>query len=96
MMDGNVEKPGESVVLRKLTHTEARAEQRLYWSRKTMAERLTAMWELNRRMALWRGVGLDERETAWTIRRVSHRATYDLDDFIRPTISEDESEAGFR
>jgi hypothetical protein len=73
MMEDSVKKPGEGLGLRQLTHAEARAEQRLYWSGKTMAERLEGMWELNRRMAAWRGVELDERSATWTIRRVTHR-----------------------
>jgi hypothetical protein len=47
---------------RMLSHEEARAEQRLYWSRKSVAERLGAMAELNRRMHRMRGSELDERK----------------------------------
>jgi hypothetical protein len=71
MMEHAARKPGEEVTAKKLTHAEARLAQRLYWSGKTEAERLMAMWELNSRMAAWRGVPVDQRETNWTVRRVS-------------------------
>jgi hypothetical protein len=64
---------GEATRERMLTHAEARMEDRQYWSGKTPEERLQAMWELNRRMAAWRGVDLDEPKTIWTICRVPHR-----------------------
>ena len=55
---------------RKLTHAEARMEQRLYWSGKSVAERLAAMTELTRRMYRMRGIDLDEFQTDVTARRV--------------------------
>lgn len=45
---------------RMLSHEEARAEQRLYWSRKSIPERLAAMAELNRRMYQMRGIDVDQ------------------------------------
>ena len=59
---------------RKLTHEQARAEQRLDWSGKTYQERLRAMTELNRRMLALRGIDLDELQTDWTVSRVRRRA----------------------
>lgn len=41
-----------------ITGTEVRAEQRLYWSRRTPEERLGAMYELNRRV--FRAEGIPE------------------------------------
>lgn len=73
IVDASADIDEKELSLRKLTHEEARAEQRLYWSRKSPAERLSAMWELNRRMALWRGVDPDQQNTDWTVCLVSHR-----------------------
>jgi hypothetical protein len=58
---------------RKLTHEEARREQRLYWSRKSAAERLAAMTELTRRMYRMRGIDIDERKADFTPSRVRRR-----------------------
>jgi hypothetical protein len=58
---------------RKLTHAQARMEQRLYWSRKSMAERLAAMTALTRRMYRMRGIDLDEFKTDLTPSRVRRR-----------------------
>jgi hypothetical protein len=58
---------------RKLTHEQARTEQRLYWSGKSMAERLTAMTELTKRLYQMRGINLDERKADFTPRRVRRR-----------------------
>jgi hypothetical protein len=58
---------------RKLTHDQARAEQRLYWSSKTVAERLVAMTELTRRMYSMGGIDLDEYKTDLSPRRVRRR-----------------------
>ncbi len=55
---------------RKLTHEEARMEQRLYWSKKSIPERLAAMTALNRRMYEMRGISIDEFEADLTPRRV--------------------------
>ena len=59
---------------RKLTHEQARAEQRLYWSRRTVAERLAGSWELTRRMYMMRGIDLDESKTDFTPCRISRRS----------------------
>jgi hypothetical protein len=50
--------------LRKLTRDEARMEQHLYWSRKSVPERLAAATELIR------GIDLDERKADFTPSRV--------------------------
>jgi hypothetical protein len=55
---------------RKLTPQQARLEQLLYWSRKSVPERLAAMTELTRRMYRMRGIDIDERKVDWTPRRV--------------------------
>lgn len=55
---------------RKLTRAEARREQHLYWSRKSVTERLAAMTELTRRMYRMRGIDIDERKADFTARRV--------------------------
>jgi hypothetical protein len=46
-------------VPRKLTREEGKMEQRLYWSRKSIPERLAAMTELTRRMYKMRGTPSD-------------------------------------
>jgi hypothetical protein len=59
---------------RKLTHLQARPEQRLYWSRKIPAERLAAAAALTKRSYSMLGIDLDERKADLTPRRVSrHR-----------------------
>ena len=55
---------------RKLTHEQARAEQRLYWSKKSIPERLAAMTALNKRMREMRGIFLDESKPDLTVSRV--------------------------
>lgn len=55
---------------RKLSHAEARTEQRLYWSRKSIPERLAAATELTRRMYRMRGIDIDERKADFTPGRV--------------------------
>ena len=55
---------------RRLTREQAREEQRAYWSGKSVAERLAAMTELNRRMYAMRGIDVDERKTDFTPRWV--------------------------
>jgi hypothetical protein len=54
-MTGDQTAPASSgTAPRKLTHLQARAEQRLYWSRKSPAERLAAAAALTRRSyAYW-------------------------------------------
>jgi hypothetical protein len=58
---------------RKLTHLQARAEQRLYWSRKSPAERVAAAAALTNRSYSLLGIDLDERKADLTPRRVSRR-----------------------
>ena len=58
---------------RKLTHAQARMEQRLYWSRKSIPERLAAMTALTRRLYAMRGIHLDEQTADLTPRRVRRR-----------------------
>ena len=58
---------------RKLTHLQARAEQRLYWSRKSPADRLVAAPALTKRSYSLLGIDLDERKADLTPRRVSRR-----------------------
>ena len=48
---------------RKLTHHQARMEHLLFWSRKSVAERLAAAQALTERMYLMRGINLDEYKT---------------------------------
>ncbi len=55
---------------RRLTHEQASAEQRLYWSRKSIPERLAAMTALNERMLRMRGIDPDELKADLTPRRV--------------------------
>ena len=55
---------------RKLTHEQARAEQRRYWSKKSIPERLAAMTALNKRMREMRGVFIDEDKPDWNPRWV--------------------------
>ena len=62
--------PDEPLQLRKLTYEQARLEQLLYWSRKTISERLTAARELTKRMYRMRGIDIDEQPTDLTLRRV--------------------------
>ena len=58
---------------RKLSHDEARMEQLLYWSRKSIPERLSAATELTRRMYRMRGIDIDERKADFTPSRVRRR-----------------------
>ena len=60
----------EEFAPRKLTYAEARAEQRRYWSGKSVAERLAAMTELNRRLYRMRGIDIDQFKTDFTVSRV--------------------------
>ena len=56
---------------RKLTPLQAREEQRLYWSRKSPAERLAACTALTKRSYAMLGIDLDERKADLTPRRVT-------------------------
>jgi len=58
---------------RKLTRAQASAEQRVYWSRKTIPERLAAMTDLTKRMYRMRGIDLDELKADLAPRRVRRR-----------------------
>jgi hypothetical protein len=58
---------------RKLTHEQARAEQRLYWAGKTIPERLAAATALTKRMYKMRGIDIDELKPDLTPRRVARR-----------------------
>jgi hypothetical protein len=58
---------------RKLTHLQARMEQLLYWSGKSIPERLAAATALTRRMYQMRGIALDEQEADFTPSRVQRR-----------------------
>jgi hypothetical protein len=55
---------------RKLSRGEAKLEQRLYWSGKSIPERLAAATELTRRLYRMRGIDIDEHEADFTPRRV--------------------------
>jgi hypothetical protein len=61
----------EAWTVRKLTHEQAREEQRTYWASKTVAERLAACHALTKRMYMMRGIDLDELKTDLTLSRVS-------------------------
>jgi hypothetical protein len=63
----------EDLAPRKLTHHEARMEQLLYWSRKTIPERLAAATALSRRMYKMRGINIDEQEADFTPSRIRRR-----------------------
>jgi hypothetical protein len=64
--------PG-GVAPRKLTHHQARLEQHLYWSRKSIPERLAAATALTTRMYRMRGIHITEQETDFTPRRARRR-----------------------
>ena len=63
----------EDFAPRRLTREQGKVEQRLYWSRKTIPERLAAMTALNERMYRMRGIRLDEQEADFTVSRVRRR-----------------------
>jgi hypothetical protein len=63
----------ESWAPRKLTHLQGKAEQRLYWSGKSIPERLAAMTALTKRMYLMRGIDIDEFKADFTVSRVRRR-----------------------
>jgi hypothetical protein len=58
---------------RRLTPHQARMEQLLYWSEKSIPERLAAATDLTRRMYKMRGIAIDEREADLTPSRVRRR-----------------------
>jgi hypothetical protein len=55
---------------RKLSHADARMEQLVHWSRKSIPERLAAATALTKRMYAMRGIDLDERKADFTVSRV--------------------------
>jgi hypothetical protein len=61
------------LIPRKLSRDQAKLEQRLYWSRKTVLERLAASTALTRRLYRMRGIDLDEFQTDFTPRRITRR-----------------------
>jgi hypothetical protein len=69
--------PGEETgswgQVRKLTREQARLEQHLYWSRKSIPERLAAATELTQRLYRMRGINLDESKADFTPVRVRRR-----------------------
>jgi hypothetical protein len=58
---------------RKLTHHQARMEHLLYWSSKSIPERLAAATALTARMYKMRGIHIDEQQADFTPRRVRRR-----------------------
>lgn len=58
---------------RKLSHHEARTEQRVYWSRKSIPERLEAAAALTRRLYEMRGIAYDEPKADFTPSRIRRR-----------------------
>ena len=70
---GSLPEDADGLRLRKLTHEQARAEQRLYWSKKSGSERLAAMTALTQRMNEMRGVFIDEGKPDFTVSRVRRR-----------------------
>jgi hypothetical protein len=61
---------------RKLTHEQARAEQRLYWCGKSVPERLAAMTALNERMLRMRGIDVDKLKGDLTVRFIRRARGY--------------------
>ena len=55
---------------RKLSHEAARTEQRVYWSRKSIPERLAAATALTRRLYEMRGLAYDEQQADFTPSRI--------------------------
>jgi hypothetical protein len=58
---------------RKLNHSQARMEQLLYWSRRSIPERLAAATALTRQAYRMRGIDLDEHKADFTPSRVRRR-----------------------
>jgi hypothetical protein len=56
--------------LRKLTREQDKAEQRVYWLRRSARERLAAATKLTKQLYRLRGIDLDERKTDFTVSRV--------------------------
>ena len=55
---------------RKLSHEAARTEQRVYWSQKSIPERLAAATALTRRLYKMRGLAYDEPQADFTPSRI--------------------------
>ena len=70
MMDGMSE---DTTLPRKLTHEQAKQEQRLYWRDKSMAERLAAMSALNERLNRMQGIERGDQRTDFAVKGVSRR-----------------------
>ncbi len=62
--------PDEPSLIRKLTHEQARAEQRLYWSTKSIPERLAASAALTQRMNAMRGIKTNDGSPDFTPSRI--------------------------
>lgn len=58
---------------RKLTREQARLEQRIYWSSKSVAERLAAMTALTERLHKMRGIDIHEQQADLRPRFVPRR-----------------------
>jgi hypothetical protein len=58
---------------RMLTREQAKAEERLYWSRKTVAERLAGAAAITRDLYRMRGIDLDAPEPSLTAHFVARR-----------------------
>ncbi len=69
-METPVREDGWPTAARMLSHEEARAEQLVYWSQRSIPERLEAAAALTRRMKQMRGIPHDEQETDLTPSRV--------------------------
>lgn len=72
-MDGSLSEGANNSAPRKLTREQAKMEQRLYWSQKSIPERLAAMTALNKRMNAVRGIVIDEQNPDLSARRVRRR-----------------------
>jgi hypothetical protein len=73
MTEGATSLAPSDLAPRKLTHSEARMEQLLYWSRKSIPERLAAATALTRRMYRMQGIDIDEHKADFTPNRVRRR-----------------------
>jgi hypothetical protein len=72
-MSEGTDEYAQGLAPRKLSREDARVEQHLYWSGKSMAERLAASAELTKRLYRMRGIDLDERKTDFVVSRVRRR-----------------------
>jgi hypothetical protein len=60
--------PDEPLTLRKLTREQAKLEQHLCWSRKSIPERLAAGAALTKRLYRMHGIDIDEQQADLTPR----------------------------